>query len=388
MTLLQLQSGPHVWSVDFADETASAADLFQALALGRLLDEGSGAPVAGWSRLACDRATLTPLVDGDGMIGWGGRPRAVWGAMAGAALACRATIDAAGFLPRLIDLNLPAQPGYPTIIQVLALGDIDLHRLPAAPRGRVVSAGGTPRAGAAVTVSGLWRRLADFVDETSPSTIGALAAVAPGTARFRAGAGLRARVRRLVWRPERVALLDDVLPGARRIRVAAGIPFVPGSASDVIGLPGEVGEIAHVVAVASPHTADEVLVELRHPLALAHGRGDEVRNARLTAAGPWSAIQHGVHEGDRCICLADGTVLGAPGDWLEIQGGGMAPEIRALTRVSATSDARGFFSLPPLHRAALIRLRATHGSEPAPGEAIFVLDTRLANARADIVFPP
>jgi hypothetical protein len=378
-----------MWDVDFADEAVASADLFQALALARLLDEGSGAPVAGRSRLACDRATLTPLVDGDGMIGWGGQPRAVWGGHAGAALPCRATIDAAGFLPRTLAMSLPAQPGYPNMIQVLALGNIELHRLPVAPRGRVVSANGTPRAGAAVTVSGLWRGLADFVDETSLSTIGALAAVAPGTARFRAGAGLRARVRRLVWRPERVVLLDDVQPGARRIRVAAGIPFVPGSASDVIGLPGpgDVPEIVHVDAVASPASADEVLVELRHPLALAHPRGGEVRNARLTAAGPWSALQHGVHQGDRSVCLADAGVLAATGFWLEIQGGGAPAEIQALARVTATTDAGGFFSLPPLHRAALIRLRAVHAGEPQPGEATFVLDTRLAQARADLVFP-
>lgn len=389
MTTLALSAGANTWRVGFEDWAMPAADLFQALVVGRAIDEGSGRPVAGALHVSGDRPTLTPITGGDGVFGFGGRPRGVWGGNAASVLACRARLEAASFLPRGLDFSLPAQPGYPDLIAPLALGDVELHRAPVQLRGRVISAKGAPRAGAKIGVASIWRRMTDHIDETSPATIGALAGIAPGAARFRAGAGLRARVRRLTLRAERGTLLDDVLPGARRIRVSVGIPFVPGSAIDVVAMPGigDTVEILHVDAVASPVSPDEVLVDLRHPVAEAHPRGGEVRNAGLGAAGAWSPVQHGIHAGDRSICLGNGAALGATGQLLEIEGGGAAPEIATLARIAATANARGFFELPPIHRAGLIRLRAEDAAEPRPAEATFVLEPGLAATRADLVFP-
>jgi hypothetical protein len=389
MTTLALSAGGRTWRVGFEDWAMPAADLFQALVNARAIDEATGRAVAGALRVSCDRSTLSPITVGDGAFGFGGRPRGVWGGAAAIALGCNVVVEAEGFLPRFLNLALPAQPGYPDLVAPLAVGDVDLHRLPVRLRGRVIAADGAPRAGATVSVAALWRRMADHIDETSPPTIGALAGIAPGAARFRSGAGLRARVRRLVPRPERGTLLDDVLPGARRLRVSAGIPFVPASATDVIAIPGlgDTVEIVHVDAIASPVTPDAVLVDLRHPLAEAHSRGTEIRNAALGAAGAWSLVQHGIHAGDRSICLGNGAVLAAIGELLEIEGGGAPTELATLSRLSATADGNGRFELPHVHRAALIRLRAQHPAEPNPAESTFVLEPALAETRADLTFP-
>lgn len=389
MTTLQLKAGSVAWTVGFEDWAMPAADLFQALIVGRAVDETTGRPVAGSARLACDRLALTPIVDGDGMFGWGGHPRAVWGGAAALPLPCVCTMELPGFLPRHLEATLPAQAAYPDVIQLAALGDVLVHRTPVTIKGRVTAANGAPRPGATIAVSGLWHRTGDFVDETSPSTIGALAAVTPGTARQRDGAGVRARVRRLQLRPERSSLLDDVLPGTRQLRVTAGVPFVPGSANDVVAIQGlgDVTEVMHVDAVASPVTPDEVLVTLRHPLAEAHPRGAEMRNARLTAAGAWSPVQFGIHAGDRSVCVANAGVLNAVGEMLEIDAGGFLPEVQSLAHVVATADARGFFALPPVHRAAVLRLAAQHPAEALPAENILLLDPTVAAARGDIVFP-
>jgi len=80
-------------------------------------------------------------------------------------------------------------------------------------------------------------------------------------------------------------------------------------------------------------------------------------------------------------------VLATAGDLIEIDGGGVPSEIAALTRVPTITDARGFYALPPLHRAALIRLQAQHAAEPQPAAATFVLESSLAATRGDIVFP-
>jgi hypothetical protein len=389
MTTLLFNSGALNWTVVLDNRATPAADLHQALVAGRALDEADARPVDGLMQLSIDRPTLATSVDGDGMFGWSGVPRAVWGGNAAVALACRGSVEAPGFLPRRLDLALPAQPGYPDVIQALNLGGVELHRVPVGLRGRAVAANGAPRPFAQIDVSGLWHRSFDYIDETSPSTIGTIAAVAPGLARFRDGAGLQARVWQLQLQPQRSALLDDALPGARRIRVSAGVPFAPGSATDVIAIAGlgDSTEILHVDAVASPVTPDEVLVDLRHPLAEAHVRGGEVRNAQLAGASAWSPIQHGVHAGDRSVCLANGGVLATAGDLIEIDGGGVPSEIATLARVTATADAGGFYSLPPLHRASLIRLRAQHAAELQPAEATFVLEPSLAAMRGDIVFP-
>jgi hypothetical protein len=389
MTTLLINSGALNWTIVLDNRATPAADLLQALVAGRALDEADARPVDGPMQLSIDRPTLASSVDGDGMFGWSGVPRAVWGGNAAMALACRGSVEAPGFLPRQIDLALPAQPGYPDVVQALHLGGVELHRVPVGLRGRAVAANGAPRPFAQIDVSGLWHRGFDYIDETSPSTIDTIAAVAPGLARFRDGAGLQARVWQLQLQPQRSALLDDAPPGTRRIRVSAGVPFAPGSATDVIAIAGlgDTTEILHVDAIASPVTPDEVLVDLRHPLAEAHARGGEVRNAQLIGAGAWSPIQHGVHAGDRSVCLANGGVLATAGDLIEIDGGGVLSEIATLWRVTAIADAGGFYSLPPLHRAALIRLRAQHAAEPQPAEATFVLEPSLAAMRGDIVFP-
>ena len=389
MTTLLINSGAQDWTVVVDNRTTPAADLRQALIVGRAIDDVDTRAVDAAMRLSVDRPMLTPVLDGDGAFGWTGIPRVVWGGNAAVALPCTGSIAAPGFLARRLDLALPAQPGYPDLIQVLDLGDIELHREPVGLRGRVVAADGTPRPFAQIEISGLWHRSFDYVDETSPSTIDAIAAVTPGLARYRTGAGLRARVWQLQLLPQRSVLLDDALPGAQRIRVSAGVPFVPGSATDVIAIAGlgDVSEILHVDAVASPVTPDDVLVDLRHPLAEAHARGGEIRNAQLIAAGAWSPIQHGVHAGDRSVCLGNGGVLATAGDLIEIDGGGLASEIATLARVTTAADARGFYAVPPLHRAALIRLQAQHAAEPQPAEATFVLEPSLAAMRGDIVFP-
>ena len=132
---------------------------------------------------------------------------------------------------------LPAQPGYPDVIQALNLGGVELHRV-RSPSGAARFRRMARRAVAQAHVSVLCIASFDYIDETSPSTIGAIAAVAPGLGASATALGLQARVWQLLLQPQRSALLDDALPGARRIRVSSGVPFAPGSATDVIAIAG------------------------------------------------------------------------------------------------------------------------------------------------------
>ena len=75
------------------------------------------------------------------------------------------------------------------------------------------------------------------------------------------------------------------------------------------------------------------------------------------------------------------------GGLLEIDGGGSTAEIATLTRLTSTADGQGHFELPPVHRAALIRLRAQHAAEANPAESTLVVEPALAITRADLMFP-
>ena len=136
MTTLQLRNGSVAWTVGFEDWSMPAADLFQALIIGRAVDETTGRAVAGSARLACDRLALIPMVDGDGMFGWGGHPRAVWGGAAALPLPCACTVELPSFLPRHLEATLPAQAAYPDTIQLTGLGDVLVHRVPVTIKGR------------------------------------------------------------------------------------------------------------------------------------------------------------------------------------------------------------------------------------------------------------
>jgi hypothetical protein len=94
MTTLLINSGALNWTVVLDNQATPAADLLQALVAGRALDEADARPVDGPMQLSIDRPTLAPSVDGDGMFGWSGVPRAVWGGNAAMALACRGSVEA------------------------------------------------------------------------------------------------------------------------------------------------------------------------------------------------------------------------------------------------------------------------------------------------------
>lgn len=374
--------------VAFDDRPAPAIDLFQAVAFGHAVDECSGAAPGSVPRLVPDRSSLTPLAASDGAIALAGIPRAIWAAGT-ASLPGAATLLVEGYLPRDLAFALPAQPGFPDGVQRLAFGEVLLHRLPVVLRGRVMAGSGVPRAGASVTLSGAWHRVADYTDDGSPATIGALAGIGPGAARERSGPGARARVRDLAPQPQTATLLAGALPGDEQLVLSDGIPLAPGSATEGLLLPGggTAPEFVQVDTVASPLAPDQVVASLRHPLARPLPPGAVLRRAVLTGAGAWANLQHDVLAGDRTLCLATGAGLVTVGDWLEIDGGGAPAEIRALSRLSTTTDARGAFALPPLHRAALVRLAASHAAEPLPVELTLNLDPALLPARADLLFP-
>lgn len=378
------------WVVSLPDAPTAEARRSRALVTGLAVDDATGRALTVPLSLLADHAALRPVAPGGGAFGWTGRAEALWGNGAAQPVPLRLEIAAPGFLTITREVELPAQPLFPDQVSPHPLGVVALHPVPVHVAGQVLDAAGAPLAGATVTPERLWHRRADHLGAASPGTIGALAALSIGPRRHRAGPGVTASRRDATPTGASWELASPVLPGEDRVIVLGAAPFVPGSDDEVLLFerPGHAPEALHVVtATALPGTARTALL-LRHPLAHAYGAGHPVAGATLAVPGPASAVQHGTERGDRCLCLADGAALSAPGDFLQISGGGPAPELCAATPVTALTGPDGTFRLPPLHRAAIARLAATH-----PGQATPVLLTRTlapgqTAIQADFRFTP
>lgn len=378
------------WIVSLPDAPVAEARRSRIVVTGLAVDDAAGRALTVPLSLRADHAALLPAAPGGGAFGWTGRAEALWGDGAAQPVPLRLEIAAPGYLTIMREVELPAQPLFPDQVSPLSLGVVALHPAPVHVAGQVLDAAGVPLAGATVTPDRLWHRRADHLGAASPGTIGALAALPLGPRHHRAGPGVTAARRDATPTGATWELAAPVLPGEDRVTLRGAAPFAPGSDDDVLLFqrPGHASEALHVVtATALPGTARTAL-RLRHPLANAYGAGDPVDGATLSAPGPASAVQHGTERGDRCLCLADGAVLQAPGAFLEIAGGGPAPELCAAEPVTATTGPDGTYRLPPLHRAAIARLAATHPGQAAPALLTRTLAPGQTAIQADFRFTP
>lgn len=366
-----------------ADDPPPLAEELQAVLEATLFDESTGAaPVA--------PVTVTTGVPGltasavDGLAGLVGRPLACYapGAVAGAPLDLRAS--APGFIALDLSGTLPAQPGYPDAFVPCDLGNVSLHRAPTAISGRVVSHAHVPRAAATVTLSGFWPTLADLL---SPKSVPNLIALSRGLYRERpAGATL---------------VRQDVTPAppaqAKTSLVAAPAGSDRLRISDQLGLP--VGtllvidsidrtEIVAIKAIVDAGaTANQpATAVLDHPLRIDHRAGVRVIRGIAAAAGAANLLTRAGHPGDVSVYL--GSMLNIDGTMtaVRISSAGLADEYHGAAIYRATSDASGYFRLPPIHRAAQIELRATHAAELTPLTRPVTLDWNASDLVLDLVF--
>jgi hypothetical protein len=429
-------SRPFVVSLD---DPPAVAEQWWALAIGRLVDEGTGEPAAALTTGSVPRAGVSVKSSGDGTFALVARPWLACPPLLAPSYSFTATLETEGYLPVELAVDVPSRqrqianpapppgsagmtlssiadltPGQrlaigpsameergvirhlgPGALEVtldgglyqgrnlgdpvvadawfpIDLGVVGLRRPPVVLRGRTVrrdpaTNSVAPVANATVALIDFWTALGDLraqlpgaMNDPNPATRAFMVSLTPGLVAPRdVGPGVIARQ---VLTP---AINDDRFLATA---VAAGTSTFPISnrqgilAGSLLRLDvdqpvgSETVEVASVTGFGPPDQAGDVSITL--PLRASHRAGARV--VPLTAAPPQPAValRRSAQPGDRTLFVASLSSLPDGADGL-LTGGAAAGERQHIYRIETTSDAGGYFALPPVHRVAALRLRAT-----------------------------
>jgi hypothetical protein len=300
-------------------------------------------------------------------------------------------VTCAPALPREYDIGDPVVPVVPSDFAPTDLGGLALHRQPTVIYGRAVQANAgasTPLAGATIATTGIWR--------TPPPANMAVAADAPNIVSLQpplyvdraAGIG-RLRGRSLPAVPdipaEEKRLLGDAAADANTLRLSNRIGLNP---TDIVLIDADDPERTEFIAISavagSSTSAQPATITLDHPLAYAHRRNGLVQRVNPQPPGLERQFAQDAIGGNTTIFLDNLTGLAA-GNEVEVTGGPHPTEYHRLRLFSTTSDAEGYYRLPPISRVAQLEVRAEHGVL-TPIQREFRPDYTLRENRLDVMF--
>jgi hypothetical protein len=358
----------------------------QALARAQLIDELTGEPPPGRAVVVSRMPGAQPASAEGGHVGLTGRPAALfasaWPLVAPfPRLALEATLPA--FLPVSLAADLSAQPSWPDAFLLHDFLQIAVHRRPTLLSGRVASRTAGPVVGAVVEVTEVWSTFA---------AIGA-AGLVPNALSVHAGlyadrpAGANLRRRTLTLQAPIRTLLRHAQAGDTVLRLSDRQGLVVNRPLAIEHGDPEREEYILIAAIDTSLAADQpAAVTLAHPLARTHGAGTAVHRTTFAAAGPANAITRAARRGDISLFVNGLNGIAPANPTIEVTGGGAPAEYHGIAAWRTTTDAEGAFRLPPIHRVAHLRLRASGGGQPIPAEIIVSL-TSPGEAAADLLFP-
>jgi len=277
---------------------------------------------------------------------------------------------AAGQLTLAADLvhsHAAGDPVVPDAFVPLDLGALPLHRQPVSVRGRTVArtAGGTvPVANATVRVSRIWRSTAEVRDHLPPVPA-RMAGLAPGLYAERGATTPVVPIAPVTPAGEEKLTTAPAMAGAGTAVLADGVNLVAGTSVLAIdpGDPARHERIAVTALAPAFSPAEPVTATLRYPLRLAHAAGAVA--TRVVPGGPAGAAKQladGALPGDRLVFLDDAALPALAGS-VRIDAGASA-EFQHYALFDVTSDADGYFALPPLHRVAQVEVEASAAGHP------------------------
>jgi hypothetical protein len=278
----------------------------------------------------------------------------------------------------------------PTVV-----ADIAMHRRPVVIRGRTVrqnstGLGTTPVASALIGLQGLWRTASD-VTRHLPPVAANLASLAPGLYAARGvGATLAAQALPVIAGDDKL-LIAAAPSGSAAVDVSSRQNLVappappPSSVLRIDADESSVVEHISITGVSGLGALDEPgRVSLAHAPINSHRRGAHLQRVAPQPAAPAKAFTDAAMAGDTCVYLSDLAGLAAAGTAV-VSGGPTTAEFQQISTFAVTSDADGYFQLPPLSRVAQVAINA---SAPAltPIKFDFQPDYTQSENWVDIVF--
>lgn len=331
---------------------------------------------------------FTARAAADGIGGLIAVPARVFPSLASQGYTVIATFGAEGFLSVTETIAIAMQPGFPGSFQPVNYGPIELHREPIVLKGRTVSASGgvvTPVVGATVAVSGFWATAPPAHTTIAPQPPNMIWIASPLYAARDTAGGTVAQRNFTTVPGEDKAMLASSAAGATVLALSDQLGIAVGSFIVIdVGDPGRT-EYATVQSVKGASTPDQpAAVTIDLPLTRLHPQGCTVSVGALGAAGAANPLSRAAIPGDVCLFLGSMNDLATTTNLVEIAGAGSPNEYHAIALYEATSDAYGYYRLPPLSRMAQLTLHATGGA--APVDITVSPDYAVCVNRVDIVF--
>jgi len=342
------------------DDPVPPVNRIQAVVKVRLTDELTGTAPDGRMTLEVKERGFLPRLGSDGFGGLIGIPRQLFPALQGRDYPVHLTISAERYTSRELEKNVPQDLNFPATFTPHEI-NVALHRQPvfiAGRTARLINNASTPVAGALISVTGIWRKAppANVAVAPDPPNI---VAIQPPLYSDRAALTQSLAPRNLApVTGNDKALMDDVPASANPIRLSTRLGLAPGN---ILLIDAEQAELAEFIAIASlPTTApadQPAAVTLDHPLIFSHRRGAVVRQVHPHAAGASRNITVDALSGDSCLFLGALTGLSGAAE-IEITGAPGPDEYHKLMQFTVTSDADGYYRLPPLSRVAQLEIQA------------------------------
>lgn len=365
----------HDWTYN-PDRLPAPGERMRSLLRARLVDEISGEPVTVPLALRAGRDDLATRASADGLVGLVAAPALVLPDLAATPAELSLEVRGNGYLPLTLAGTLGPIAGFPDAFAPVDLGDVGLRRNGVSLAGRVlhnIAPTPLPLAGATVEVDAVWSQ------SPPPFWIAPDLAEAPDLVSLRPPlyaahpVGTALRERALVFSAAVKALLTPLVAGSTRLQLSDGDGLAPGMALAIDIDTPHATEVV-VIADVSPASAPDLLVRvtLEHAAVRLHRDG-----VRCAAAAPQlptatATLSRDARAADPTVFLAAAPAFTADA-WLEIDDGVAPPEYTRAAPLSATTDADGFFTLPPISRVALVRLLVQHPAV-ADGHPIVAID--------------
>ncbi|HKP51326.1 MAG TPA: hypothetical protein VJ183_01595 [Chloroflexia bacterium] len=392
MTLRTVQVGslPYTYSPD--DSMPVGRRLWGVIG-GMVVDEITGrAPDSRPFISTKYRGLVARTTQDGGMVGLLGIPEKVFPNLRLQSYPVEFMVGAEGYITRSESRPVPANLTFPDDFTPVLLSDVELHRLPVSIRGRTVllaGAGTTGLSGSSVQVTGYWPTTASTTGAASPANM--LWLHPPLYFSRTAAVGILRRREITAIGGQDKTLLLDAPAGGTTLRLSDGVSVAAGGVLWVDADDAERMEYMTVGTVAGASTPDQpVTVTLTYPLAFTHRAGVKVSRGNVgpvlpPPAGFTKQFARDALPGDGVVFLNDVANVGVA-TVVEVTGSPNASEFHRFRLYEATSNANGYFSLPPVSRVAQLRIAATHPAQAAIPPRLLSLRYDLQENRIDFVF--
>jgi len=336
----------------------------QAVIRGRLLDEMTNQPSAGKIYIDSPYAGISPRVGSGGLVGFAAIPVRAFPELKNAPVSVPVNLLADGYLPLFRNVPVLQDMNFPESFSGGDMGDMLLHRLPTVISGRVLLNTGTAATaipGAAITLTGVWRSLppASMVVPPAPPD---LASLNPGIYVDRSAAGSQVQGLKFLGTPgSDKTLLNDAMAAQPQLVLSDRHLIAPNDILAIDTVDAERTEFVAIKTITGASTDDlPAQVTLASPLRASHRQGATVHKIQFQNVGPVIALGDDAIAGDVCI-FVNGVANLTSAPFVSITQGVMPAEYHSASYFQTTSDAQGFFRLPPISRVAQCGLRCHDG---------------------------